>query len=295
MSNKRSAGADRLKFIDFELATLVDMPPAGDEWIHEVKYDGYRTELIVEAGKAQARTRRGHDWSSRYSTIVAAAAALPVNSAIIDGEAIVMDDQHRSDIQALRFAIGRYPERIVFVAFDLLHLDGEDLRRLPTIERRARLREILPAEGGIIQFSEHVEGNGPEFYAAADRMGLEGIVSKRVDAPYRSGRQPTWLKAKCFEESTYEVAGVLRQPGRPAIAYMVTPDKQRRYVGGAFITLANAQRERLWKRVQAKGKPPVGFSKPKPGTKWLKPGQLGKVKHLRGEDELRHASLTNLE
>jgi DNA ligase D-like protein (predicted ligase) len=294
MSSKRPAGGDRLRFIDFELPTLVDKAPEGDDWSHEVKWDGYRTELVIQGGRAQAFTRRGFDWTSKYGPIADLAAALPVKSAIVDGEVVVLD-QHRSNMAALRLALGRFPERLVFVAFDLLHLDGEDLRRLPTTERRARLQEILPTDGGPIQFSQHVTGGGREFFAAAEKMELEGIVSKRADAPYRSGRQPTWLKTKCFEISTYEVAGVLREPGRPAVAYMVTPDRERRYVGGAFITLANAQRERLWKRVQAKAKPPAGFGKPKAGTEWLRPGQLARVKHLKGEDELRHASLTELD
>jgi ATP-dependent DNA ligase len=116
------------------------------------------------------------------------------------------------------------------------------------------------------------------------------MVSKRADAPYRSGRGTTWLKAKCYEESTLEVAGVLRERGRPAIAYMVTPDKDRRYVGGAIINLTDKMRERLWSRVKASAKPVKGVEA-KPGTEWVKPGLIGRVRHLKGEDKLRHASL----
>jgi bifunctional non-homologous end joining protein LigD len=107
--------------------------------------------------------------------------------------------------------------------------------------------------------------------------------------------KPAALKAKCYEESTYEVAGVLREPGRPAVAYMVTPDKERRYVGGAFITLNQKMRERLWARLQkAKGKPVKGVDA-KPGTEWVKPGLIGRVRHLKGEEKLRHATLQEVE
>jgi ATP-dependent DNA ligase len=126
------------------------------------------------------------------------------------------------------------PGRLVFIAFDLLHLNGEDLRKLPLIERRSRLAASLlvgDSAGGAIQFSEHVLGSGACFFREVDRLGLEGMVSKRASSIYRSGRTETWVKTKCFTESVYEVAGVLREPGRPAVAYLVTPDKQRKYVG----------------------------------------------------------------
>jgi bifunctional non-homologous end joining protein LigD len=283
-------GNNRLRFIEFMLPTLVERPPEGGDWIHEIKYDGYRTELVIQGGRCQAFTRRGFDWSAKYPTIVTAAAALPVKSAIVDGEAIVLDEKGFTDIGALRSAMRWQPERLIFVAFDLLHLDGEDLRFRPLVERKAKLKEIL-AGADVIQYSDHVEGNGKAFYDQVDRMGLEGMVSKRASSAYRSGRVETWLKAKCYEESTYEVAGVLREPGRPAVAYMVTPDKERRYVGGAFITLNQKMRERLWARVQkAKGKPVKGVDA-KPGTVWVKPGIIGRVKHLKGEEKLRHATL----
>ena len=120
------------------------------------------------------------------------------------------------------------------------------------IERKAELEALIGGAAGAIQFSQHIEGGGAAFYAQADRMGFEGMVSKRADAPYRSDRTTSWLKIKCYEETDYEVAGVLREPGKPLVAYMVTPDKERRYVGGAFITLNEKMRERLWARVQAK-------------------------------------------
>ena len=291
--HSKPAGADgRLSFLGFQLPSLSDAPPEGDGWLHEIKHDGYRTQIIVEGGQARALTRHGYNWSSEYWMILEAAAALPAESAILDGEVVVFNEKGLSDFQALRSAMRWQPERLVFVAFDLLHLDGEDLRLHPVVQRRARLSDLLsrgPANDAI-QFSEEIPGSGGDIFAHAHQLGLEGIVSKRVTAPYRIGRTETWLKTKCFEESVYEVAAVLREPGRPAVAYLVTPDEERRYVGGAFITMNREIRERLWSRVQAKAKPVKGVEA-KPGIEWLKPGLVARVRYLKGEAKLRHATL----
>jgi bifunctional non-homologous end joining protein LigD len=281
-----------LSFIDFMLPTLVEEPPLGDDWIHEIKYDGYRTQLILQDGKVRAYTRRGADWTGRYGPIVEAASVLPAEIAVIDGEVVALDKNHRSDINQFREALQWNPARLIFVAFDLLHLDGVDLRPRRLLERKERLQHLI-RRNPAIQYSEHVAGGGAEFHAAAERMGLEGMVSKRPESRYKSGRTEAWLKTKCYEESTYEVAAVLREPGRPAVAYMVTPDKDRRYVGGAFISLPPAIRERLYARVHAKAHPVKGVTA-KPGAEWLKPGLQARVRHLRGEDMLRHASLKGL-
>jgi ATP-dependent DNA ligase len=274
MRNPKAGPPARLSFVDFQLPTLVDQPPEGDGWLHEVKHDGYRTELIVEQGRARALTRSGFDWSDKYRPIVDEAARLEAKSAIVDGEVIVFDDKGVSDFQALRSAIRWQPERLVFVAFDIMHLDGNDLRHLPLLARRAMLQDLVRDDGGAIQFSHHIAGNGAEVFKAVDELGLEGMVSKRANSPYGSGRGPAWLTTKCFTESIYEVAGVLREPGRPAVAYLVTPDKQRKYVGGAFITLNQELGERLWSRVRANAKSVKGVEA-KSGTELL--GSLGKL------------------
>jgi bifunctional non-homologous end joining protein LigD len=293
---KLTAGGNagqKLSFVDFQLPTLVDQPPEGDGWLHEVKHDGYRTQLILERGKARALTRNGLDWSEKYLPIVDEAADLKAKSAIVDGEVIVFNDKGLSDFAALRSSIRWEPGRLVFIAFDLLHLDGNDLTRLPLLARRAMLQDLVGDAGGAIQFSHHIASSGAEVFKAVDELGLEGMVSKRTNSVYRPGRGPTWLKTKCFTESIYEVAGVLREPGRPAIAYLVTPDKQRNYVGGAFITLNTEIRERLWARVHAKAKPVKGVQA-KPGAEWLKPGLIARVRYLKGEQTLRHAILREI-
>jgi len=139
-----------------------------------------------------------------------------------------------------------------------------------------------------------VLGSGACFFREVDRLGLEGMVSKRASSPYRSGRTETWVKTKCFTESVYEIAGVLREPGRPAVAYLVTPDEERRYVGGAFITLKREIRERLWSHVLANAQPVKGVER-KPGIEWLKPGLIARVRYLKGEEGLRHATLREVD
>ena len=133
----------RAQFIEPMLATLVDRPPDGDEWIHEIKHDGYRSQLAIENGKVQAFTRRGADWTSKYRPVVAAAGELPVKSAIIDGEMTVLNADGRSDYRAFRKAIKGNPGRLVFIAFDLLMIDGKDIRGETTLERRERLQILL--------------------------------------------------------------------------------------------------------------------------------------------------------
>ena len=134
-----------------------------------------------------------------------------MKSAIIDGEMIAPDVNGASDFSPFRKSIKRWPGKLAFVAFDLLHLDGEDLRPMPLVERRALLWSILAPAEGAIQFSQHVAGSGKEFYETVDRMGLEGMVSKRPDSTYRSGPTTAWLKTKCYQLSEFEVAAVLRE------------------------------------------------------------------------------------
>ncbi|MBD9524310.1 ATP-dependent DNA ligase [Ensifer sp. ENS02] len=192
--------------------TLVDKPPTGPEWAFEVKWDGYRLAVHVEPGEVRAVTRGGYDWTKKFGSIVAEAHELGHTSMIIDGEAVVLDDEGRSDFGLLQRAVGKRPSshdasEIVFFAFDLLYLDGRDLRKLPLSERRRLLEPIVAGRAGAIRFSEEVSADGAEFLCVACEMGLEGIVAKRRDRPYRSGRQPEWQKIKCARRDTFVIVG----------------------------------------------------------------------------------------
>ena len=164
-----------LEFINPQLATPVDHPPPRAGWIHEVKHDGYRTLLIIERRKARAYTRNGFDWTERYLGIAKAAVKLDCRSAVIDGEVIVQNKSGVSDFDALKSAIRWRPQSLIFCAFDLLHLNGKDFRERPLLERRSKLKELVPSEHPFL-FSEEFTGNAAAFFQACADRQLEGIV-----------------------------------------------------------------------------------------------------------------------
>jgi hypothetical protein len=184
---KRKPVAELPAFIPTQLATLVDRAPAGGEWLHEIKYDGYRTAARLGDRSASMLTRNALDWTARFGPIAVAATKLKVSTAYIDGEIAVLDDAGISDFGALQEALseGR-TERMIYFVFDLLHLDGRDLRGLPLMERKAHLEKRIGrvGDGGPIRYSDHIIGRGPDFYKQACKSNLEGIVSKRAGAPY---------------------------------------------------------------------------------------------------------------
>lgn len=195
----KARGGEPPAFVAPQLATLAETAPDGDGWVHEIKFDGYRVIAAVGGGKARIYTRKGLDWTEKFKPIVWPLADLPCRSALIDGEAVVRDGEGRSDFGRLQDAIAEGKGEIVYYAFDLLSLDGEDLRRKPLVDRKARLAKLLDGQpaGGPIFYSDHVVGHGAETFARACEMNLEGIISKRADAPYRSERTKGWLKVKC--------------------------------------------------------------------------------------------------
>ncbi|TKD37137.1 MAG: ATP-dependent DNA ligase [Mesorhizobium sp.] len=279
----------RLKFVPPLMPTLVEKPPESGVWLHELKFDGYRSQMIIDECGTRIFTRRGLDWTAKYRDLVAASKSLAVYSAIIDGEIIVLNDAGLSDFAALRKAITRRQHDLYFVAFDLLHLNGHDLRDMALQERRDILAGIIPPDIRI-QFSQALPGDAKAIYHLVDQAGLEGMVSKRRDSKYRSGPSTNWLKTKCYTVGEFELLGVEREAGKPALALMAEPGT-RKYVGSAFVSVNREMRERLWKRVQEHaGEAPKDVKK-RPATQWVKPGIKARVRHLRGEEDLRHASL----
>jgi bifunctional non-homologous end joining protein LigD len=188
-----TSGTLRLQFIEPQLPTLVSAPPEGQRWIHEIKCDGYRSQILIESGRVRILICNGFDWTDRYPAIVRAAERLHCRSALIDGEAIVQDERGVSDFEAMRSAIRWQPERVTLYAFDLVHLNGVDLRFRSLEERRYKLRALLRKTSPAIQFTEQCMGDGAVFRACSAH-GLEGIVSKHLDSPYRSGRSKHWLR-----------------------------------------------------------------------------------------------------
>lgn len=279
---------ERLKFIKPMEPAQVEEPPVSDDWIHEIKYDGFRTQLILDWTGARALTKTGHDWSKRYWPIVAAAEKLPAKAFIIDGEMIAPEPDGRPNFHAMHSRMAWNAEQLAFVAFDILHLDGQDLRARPTIERKEILWSLVKPADGIIQFSQHVVGGGAEFFVAVEKMGLEGMVSKRPGSPYRSGKTEAWLKTKCWETGDFELLGIKREAGKPTVALLARDGK---YAGAAAVTLTKQMRERLIKRMRGEQPAGVPTAVAGPGVEWARPGIRARVRHLRGETKLRHASL----
>ena len=206
-----AARIDLPPLVEPQLATLVKAPPNGDEWLHELKYDGYRIVARLDRGDVRLRSRRNLDWSSRFPTVRAAVAKLRADVAVLDGEVAAVLPDGRTTFQGLQNALdggGTYP--VVYFVFDLLHVDGEDLLALPLEERKQRLHQLLERSRApeALRYSDHIVGNGPAFFEAIRQLGrIEGMVSKRRTSHYRPGRSNDWVKTKCMQRRLVVVCG----------------------------------------------------------------------------------------
>ena len=209
-----------------QLATLVKQPPAGDAWLHEIKYDGYRMGCAVSPDGVRLTSRNGQDYTGALPEIVADARTLPVTSALLDGEVVVLLEDGRASFQALQNALSATagPKTrghasaaragLVYLVFDLLEVDGASLLDEPLETRKTRLQALIArGRGGRIRYADHVVGHGEAFFAQAATLGVEGIVSKRRDGAYQPGRRSGWLKIKCLREQPFVVGGYTDQEG----------------------------------------------------------------------------------
>jgi len=274
-----------------QLAVLSAHPPKGDKWIHEIKFDGYRLLAFIKDGHVNLMTRNGLDWTQNFPDIAKAMARLKVDSAIVDGEAVVLDKDGRSDFQALQKVFkGKAEATPVLYAFDLPFCDGIDLRNTPLIQRKQRLEELL-AKSRVaprISFSEHVLGDGDLVIAKACGMALEGIISKRVDAPYVSRREATWLKTKCGNRQEFVVIGYTDPQGaRSGFGSLLLgyhDDKGRLVYGGRVgAGFGDQQLRRLHSQLKdiAQDKPPTDLPPPqreRRAAHWVKPNLVAEVR-----------------
>ena len=267
---------------------MVNAPPEGEDWVHEVKFDGYRTQLIIERRRIRAYSRRGLDWTDRYPGVIRTAAAMPVRVPFSTARRWSWTRTGFPTSRRLIKAVHKKSELIAFVAFDLLYLEGEDLRKLPLIERREKLRELLPDDDGI-QYSDHFVASGKEVFAAAKLMGLEGIVSKRAKASYKSDPSRNWLKTKNYSEVELAILGIVQEAGKPTMALLGDKD-DRHYVGSAAVVLTKLTRDLFWQAVNLLADP----DRPDGKSIWLKPGLVGRVRYLSGSSGLRHATVTSV-
>jgi bifunctional non-homologous end joining protein LigD len=285
-------------FIEPAHPTQHDRPPSGDRWLHEVKVDGYRCQLHVDQGAVRMFTRRGYDWSERFQRLADAAKGLPVGQAVIDGEVIVATREGLSDFAALQAELAaERSDRLTFYAFDLLYADGYDLRQAKLVDRKEALARLLAkAPNGRFLYGDHVELDGAAVHARACEMGLEGIVSKLRDAPYRSGRGETWRKTLCRKWDTFPVIGfIAEQPGSIAALYLGRREGvELLYAGkaGTGFTFETARnlRERLDPLVVRKS--PLTKPVKKPKATWVQPDLLIDVEYraVTPDGRLRHAS-----
>lgn len=298
---KRSGGS-RPAFRSPQLATLVDSVPAGNGWLHEMKYDGYRALVAIGKGGPRVYTRSGLDWTDKFASIAEAAAALPASSALIDGEVVAFKDG-KPDFSTLQDALSNGSGDLAFFAFDLLELDGEDLTDLAQIERKERLRTLLDGADPRLLFSEHVLGAGEKLFEAMCREGHEGVISKRADAPYRGARSKSWLKTKCTRRQEFVILGWLPSSasgrGLRSLLLGVHDDGALRYAGKVGTGFNASNSAALMDKLAriARKTPPADVPKAAArGAHWVSPKLVAEVAfaEFTAEHVVRHASFIAL-
>jgi len=292
-----------------QLAVLAEKPPTGDEWVHEIKFDGYRILVHVQNKRVTLFTRNGHDWTHKFSTIAKACARLKVSAGIFDGEVVVLDKDGRSDFQALQ-AMLKHKEKVepVLYLFDLPHVDGEDLTQTPLIERKKRLAKILRASkiGGRVEYSDHTQGDASAVLKQACGMSLEGIISKRADSHYVSRREATWLKSKCQERQEFVIIGYTdAQGGRKHFGSLVIgvhDDKKRLvYAGRVGTGFDDRLLGDLMKQLKELARKSSPTDVPVPARErlhahWVEPSLVGEVRFTgwTRDGVLRHPAFMGL-
>jgi bifunctional non-homologous end joining protein LigD len=289
-------------FRPVQLAKLVDAVPTGDRWLHEMKYDGYRLEVAVGGGQARTYTRSGLDWSEKFAGIVAEAAKLKVGSALIDGEAVVLEADGRTNFQALQSALKGSPATVSFIAFDLLELDGEDLTGLPLIERKARLKALLAKTGKRLRYSDHIRGNGEKLLTGFCGAGLEGVISKLADGRYVGSRSGGWLKTKCIKRQEFVVVGWTpsdKARGFRSLILGVHDNGVLRYAGKVGTGFTMDEMTRLMARMKPLEQSTPTVKAPRAevrGAHWLRPTLVAEIAYteMTNEGTLRHPSYLGL-
>ncbi len=307
---KNLSGARKVampEFVPPQLATLVDKPPSGDEWLHELKFDGYRLLCHLQRGNVRFWTRNQNDWTAKFPGLGKAIKALPVKSAILDGEVVALDASGRASFQKLQQSLHKNAGAgLIFHAFDLIYIEGFSLTRTPLRERKSVLADLIQplGERGVLRYSDHIEGNGAQFFKEACKLGIEGIVSKLADSLYESTRSHSWLKIKCIKRQEFVIAGyTLSDKGIPFSSLILGfYDKGKLiYAGRAGTGYTNAMRVELRKKLDRMvvDKRPFAEVPKDPGLRravWTEPKLVGEVAFTEWTDEgiIRHPSFQGL-
>ncbi len=294
--------------IDPCLALLKPKPPRGPQWAFEVKWDGYRIAVHIEPKGVLILTRGGHDWTHRFPAIAAEAAQLGAATAILDGEAVVLDPQGRSDFSQLQQSLGGRGGKLnsgasVLMAFDLLYFDGHDLTNTELSTRRHLLEGLIaPGRDSAIRLSEEVEADGEQLLQAACEHGLEGIIAKDRNSTYRSGRLGDWLKIKCIQSDSFAIVGweqsVAARGHIGSLLLGALKDGKLVYVGsvGTGIKESEAWKLRGLMDKLKTAKVPVAYSGRRKDINWVKPTLIAEIEYRAwtSDGELRHASYKGL-
>ena len=295
------------EFVSPQLATLVKEAPKGDEWLHELKFDGYRLLSHVQRGHVRLWTRNQKDWTEKFPGIVKALKSLKVQSAILDAEVVAMDSSGRSSFQMLQQAIHKTAGKgLVLEVFDVIYLNGFSLTRTPLVERKRVLEELMSTVSGnqVLRYSDHVEGNGAKFFKQACDFGIEGIVSKLASSLYESTRSHSWQKVKCLKRQEFVIAGyTLSDKGLPFSSLVLGVYEKGKliYAGRVGTGFSLKDRVDLKKKLDRLGRPTKPFETiPRdPDLRraiWAEPKLLGEVAFAEWTDEgvIRHPSFQGL-
>jgi len=287
--------------------TLVKEPPSGDEWLHELKFDGYRMLCRVERGRVTVWSRNRKDWTEKFQNVVEAVKSLKATSAMLDGEIVIVDAQGRSSFQKLQRAMGKTTTTgFAYEVFDLIYLDGFNLTNTPLKHRKELLKHLVGSNShGVIRYSEHITGSGDEFFKHACEYGIEGIVSKLANSHYESTRNRNWLKVKCAKQQEFVIAGYTPSskdlPGFGSLVLGVYEKGKLLNAGRVGTGFTFKQRSDLKKQLDkfVRAASPLTVVPKEPGlreTKWTEPKMVAEVAFTEwtSDGSIRHPSFQGL-
>lgn len=289
-----------------ELATLVDEPPEGKEWLHEIKLDGYRIVAFKQGENVSLVSRNQKDWTEKFPNVEAAIKALAIDNVIVDGEIVVLDDKHHSNFQLLQNSIKEYERRpFIYYIFDLLYLNQYNLMSLPLIERKKILEKLIPtATGPVLRRSDHIQESGRKVFEKSCTLGLEGIVSKEASKPYVQKRNTNWLKIKCTKRQEFVIAGFTPpQKSRANFGSLLLGSYNKKgeliYHGNVGTGFTHTSLQSLYQLFKKNISSNMPFKQKPPNSSrvtWLKPVLVAEVEFSEWtkDDYLRHPSFKGL-